>query len=313
MPAPAATAARRAATVARDPRVTVVVITRDRLDDLLASLAHLVALPERPRVLVMDNASADGTSTAVRRRFPEVEVVELERNIGGAARNLGARLAGTPYVAFCDDDSWWAPGALRRAADALDAHPRLAVVQGHILVGADERDDAICTEMAASPLAREPGLPGHPLLSFVACAAVVRAAALLSVGGFHARFGVGGEEEIVGHDLASEGWRLAYLPDVVAHHHASINRDAHLRRAHGIRNTLWTVWLRRPVPAATVRTARLLKRLPRDRVTLRGLWMAIAGAPWVVRERRVSAPAVEAARQLLEDQQLNSRARRYVS
>jgi hypothetical protein len=54
------------------------------------------------------------------------------------------------------------------------------VVQGHILVGPGERDDPICTEMAASPLPSGRGQPGHPLLSFVACAVVCRRSALLA-------------------------------------------------------------------------------------------------------------------------------------
>ncbi len=297
---------------AADPRVSVVVITRDRVTDLLNAVAHLDALAERPRILVVDNGSSDGTPAAVRARFPDVEVVALPENRGAAARTVAVERVTTPYVAFADDDSWWAPGALTRAANALDAHPRLALVNAHILVGPAERDDPICLEMAASPLPAAPDQPGHPLLSFIACAAMVRRDAYLAVGGFHPRLSVGGEEEIVGHDLAGAGWQMSYLPDVVVHHHASINRDAHRRRATGIRNTLWTIWLRRPVRSALVRTARQLRRLPRDRVTLQGVAQALAGAPWVLRERRVSPPHVEEMRRMLEDQQLRSSSRRYV-
>ena len=216
-------------------------------------------------------------------------------------------------MAFADDDSWWEPGGLRRAADLLDAHPRLALVNAHILVGHDERDDPICLEMAESPLPPGPDQPGHPLLSFIACAAIVRRDAYLAAGGFHPRLSVGGEEEILGHDLAGMGWEMSYVPDIVIHHHPSTNRDAHERRATGIRNTLWTVWLRRPVLPALVRTVRVVRRLPRDRVTARGLLQALRGGRWVMRDRKVSPPHVEVARRLLEDQQLNSRSRRYVS
>lgn len=297
----------------RDARVSLVVITRDRVGDLERALGHLTALAERPRILVADNGSSDGTAAAVRSRFPEVELIALDENRGAAARNVAVACATTPYVAFADDDSWWAPGALARAADLLDVHPRLALVNAHILVGPQERDDPICLEMAQSPLPRGPGQPGHPLLSFIACAAMVRRDAYLAAGGFHPRLSVGGEEEILGHDLVGAGWQLSYVPDIVVHHHASTNRDADERRATGIRNTLWTTWLRRPVRPALVRTIRLMRRLPRDRVTLRGLAQGLAGAPWVLRERRISPPHVEAGRRLLEDQQLNSRARRYVS
>jgi N-acetylglucosaminyl-diphospho-decaprenol L-rhamnosyltransferase len=297
-----------------DDRLTIVVISRNRREDLLRSLAVHAALPERPRVVFVDNASTDRSPDAVREAFPDVDVVELPRNLGGAARNVAVRdRVETPYVAFCDDDSWWEPGALAAAADLLDAHPRLAVVQGHILVGPEDRDDAICAEMARSPLPAAPGQPGHPLLSFVACAVVVRREAFLAVGGFHGRFSVGGEEELLGFDLAAEGWWMSYVPELVAHHHASPNRNRDMRRAIGIRNTIWTTWLRRPLWPALRRTARELLRMPRDRVTLRGLGWAVAGAPWVLRERRPSPAHVERFRMLLEEQQLSSESRRHVS
>src|SRR4051812_12429689 len=232
-----------------DPRISIVIITRDRCRDLLEALAHLRELPEAPRVIVVDNASQDGTADAVRREFPAVEVLALDENRGPAARNLGVQHATTPYVAFNDDDSWWEPGALSAAADLLDAHPHLALVNGHILVGPDQRPDPVCLEMAESPLPLEAGQPGRALLSFVACGAIVRRDAFLAVGGFHERLGVGGEEEIVGHRLALAGWQQSYVAEIVTHHHPSTERDHHSRRATQVRNALWTAWITPPAGA----------------------------------------------------------------
>jgi N-acetylglucosaminyl-diphospho-decaprenol L-rhamnosyltransferase len=296
-----------------DPRVTVVVLSRDRREAVLAGVGRHLALPGRPPVIVVDNASGDGTPSALAAAHPDVELIRLERNLGGAGRNVGARAARTPYVAFTDDDAWWDADALRRATELLDAHPRLAVVQPHVLVGADERDDPVCAEMAASPLPLADRQPGHAILSFVACAVVVRRDAFLSIGGFPERLQVGGEEEIVGWDLAGAGWLMSYVDDVVAHHdppHTPGGRPE--RREIGIRNMLWTTWLRRPLGAAAVRTVRTIARLPPDRVTARGISRALAGMPAVLRGRRVSPPHVERMRRLLDGQQLSSMARRDV-
>ncbi|MDQ3609321.1 MAG: glycosyltransferase [Actinomycetota bacterium] len=294
-------------------RLAIVVITRDRREELLRTLGELAALPEPVRTVLVDNASSDGTVEAVRERFPAVEVVALARNDGAAARNVGVARLDEPYVAFCDDDSWWQPGALEGAVALLDDHPRLALVQGHVLVGPDERDDPTCIEMAHSPLPAREGQPGHALLSFVCCAVVMRRAAFEEAGGFSLRLRIGGEEEIMGHDLAARGWLQSYVPELRAHHHPSKVRDAHGRREVGIRNTLWTTWLRRPAGPAARRTIAVLRRLPRDRVSARGVGQALAGLPWVLRERAPSPPHVEAMQAALEDQQLNSGTRRYVS
>ncbi len=103
--------------------VTVLVITHNRRPELLRTLEKLRALPERPPVIVADNASRDGSADAVAARFPEMRLLRLSRNHGAVARNLAARLARTPYLAFCDDDSWWEPGSLSHAAGLLDAAP----------------------------------------------------------------------------------------------------------------------------------------------------------------------------------------------
>src|SRR3954447_20800232 len=100
-------------------RVSIVVITRNRRDELLTNLARLCTLPGSPPVIVVDNASTDGTVDAVHSRFPCVTVVRLPRNMGAAGRNEGVRRATTPHVAFADDDSWWEPTALRRAGALL--------------------------------------------------------------------------------------------------------------------------------------------------------------------------------------------------
>jgi N-acetylglucosaminyl-diphospho-decaprenol L-rhamnosyltransferase len=283
--------------VSGDPRVAVVIASRNRRDALLKTLASLRALPERPRIVVVDNASTDGTPDAI---GPPVELIRLERNMGGAARNVGIRAVDAPYVALCDDDSWWQPGALRAAADLLDRHPRVAAINGHVLVGPDERDDPTCLEMARSALPPAAGQPGHPVLSFIACAVVLRRGAVLGVGGFCARFGVGGEEQLLSWDLADAGWLMSYVPEPVAHHAPPPNDGRPERRARILRNALWSTWLRRPGRTAALRTLRELRRSPRDRHTARALAQAVAGLPWVPRERRVSPPHVEAARRLLD-------------
>jgi GT2 family glycosyltransferase len=278
---------------AAEPRVTVV-ITRNRLAELLTTLGYLRALPEGPEVIVVDNASSDGTVDTLRRRYPEIQVSPLDENLGGAGRSVGVERAKTPYVAFSDDDSWWAPGSMCRAADLLDEHPRLGLLAARVLVGPEEREDPICKEMAASPLPAEPDLPGTPVLGFLACAAVVRRSAFLEVGGFDHRLFIGGEEALLAADLASAGWGLAYVEDMTVYHHPSTVRDAHARRRFTTRNNLWFAWSRRPLASALRRTIGLLRRIPSgDAAARAGLIEGLRGLSRVLRRRRVVPLHVE--------------------
>ena len=274
-------------------RVTTVVVSQNRRDELLASLGRH-SLP----VVYVDNASTDGSADAVRRRYPDIRVVELERNEGAPARNRGVALATTPYVAFADDDSWWAPGALDLAADLFDRHPRLAVLAARILVGEAERLDPVCTEMEASPLAAADDLPGRPVLGFIACGAVVRRDAFLAVDGFDDVVFFPGEEERVALDLASTGWGLAYVPDVVAHHHPSPLRSSPERRQRQIaRSALLTALMRRPWSTVARRAHRGVRR---STATRAGVLSAVRDAPRAVRRRRPVAESVERELRLLE-------------
>lgn len=294
----------------QDPRVGVVVITHNRRTELDRTLRLLRALPEQPPVVVVDNGSGDGTAEAVRRDHPWVTLLESRRNLGAVGRNLGVQLLDTPYVGFCDDDTWWDPGSLTAAADALDAHPDVAVVTARIVVEPAGTEDPIVAELRDSPVAGRPGLPGPALGSFLAGASVVRRSAFVAAGGFHPRLWLGGEEELLAADLAAVGWELCYLPAATVHHQASTARDTTKRLRDGVRNTLWFTWLRRPLPAALRRTAVVLGKL-RSRPALEGVLAALRGAPWVLRERRVLPAHAEARFRALERSQAESKARTY--
>lgn len=295
-----------------DPRTTVLVITHNRRPELLRTLDRLAELPERPQVIVTDNASTDGTAEAVTRHHPQVLLLCPGRNLGAVGRNLAMHQVRTPYVAFCDDDSWWAPGSLTGAADLLDRHPAVGAVTARIIVEPDGTEDPIVTELRNSPIPGPDWLPGPALGSFLAAATVLRADAFRAAGGFHPRLWLGGEEELLAADLAADGWWLTYADHLTVHHQPSAVRDATLRRAHGIRNTLWFTWLRRPAGRALRRTLHLARTVPRDTASLHAFAEAAAALPWVLRERRVLPAEVESRLRLLEAAQRQSTARRYV-
>lgn len=286
-----------------DSRLAVVMITHNRRDEVLHSLGHLIALPERPRIVLVDNGSVDGTASAVAERYPVVQVIHAGRNRGAAARTLGVRHVNAPYIALCDDDTWWEPGSLARAANLFDAHPRVAIITGCVLVGPENRKDPTCIEMERSPLPQESNLPGAPLLGFLAGASVVRRTAFLEAGGFEPRFFIGGEEQLLAIDLASRGWKLCYVPELVVHHYPSTQRDVPTRRSHLIRNDLWLTWLRRPLRSALRRTLQTLRSQPLDRIAIRGFVTALLGLPWVLRERRAVSASLEEGLRLLESRQ----------
>lgn len=285
--------AERLAPAVEDTRVTIVIASRDRRDELVGSIAA-----HRAPVVLMDNASSDGSAEAVRHAHPSVEVVELPTNLGARARTLGVARARTPYVAFADDDSWWAPGSLRAAADLLDAHPDVAVVAARVLVGPEQRPDPFGEVLKGSPLGPDrPGgsglLPGPRVLGFMACGAMVRREAFLQVGGFDPVVRFPGEEERVALDLVAAGHHLVHVETLTVHHHPSRRRHSPEARITAVtRSGLLTAVLRLPWPAVVARIRAALQGGPATRA---GLRVAVRDLPAALRGRRVVPDEVLAA------------------
>ncbi len=273
--------------------VSVVVLTFDRAHELERTLRHLTELPERPPIVVVDNGSHDDTAVRVRERFPQVQLVRLPHNRGAAGRNAGVEAVRTRYVAFCDDDTWWAPGSLARAARLLDAHPRVAALAARVLVEPEQGEDPTCALMARSPIDAT-DLPGPGLIGFMAGAVVMRVEAFRAVGGYEPRLFIGGEERLMGLDLAAQGWGMVYAPELVVHHQPSPLRDVAGRRMLVLRNELWIAWMRLPWRSALHETVRTLGGLMQLGRMPRTLWWALKGLPWALQQRRVVPPAVQA-------------------
>jgi N-acetylglucosaminyl-diphospho-decaprenol L-rhamnosyltransferase len=110
------------AAVSRTAAVIVTWNAAEMIGDCLRSL------PATVDVVVVDNASADGTREVLRGEFPAVRLVENESNTGfAAAANRGlADVSGADYALLLNPDALLEPGALEVLVDFLDAHPRAA-------------------------------------------------------------------------------------------------------------------------------------------------------------------------------------------
>jgi GT2 family glycosyltransferase len=240
--------------MASENRISVVMITHNRQREVTRSLEMFHRETVMPPLIVVDNASTDQTRDVIASQFPSVKLICLPTNSGTVARNVGVEFAQTPYVALADDDTYWEPGSVARAADLFDAHSKLAVVVGKVLTGELNELDPICLELENSPLRREPGMPGAPLIGFLAGASAVRRSAFLEAGGFPTWSFLGGEEELLALDFAKAGWWMCYVPDIVVHHFPSAIRDRRLREVNLIRNRVWSAWMRRSIGVATLIT-----------------------------------------------------------
>ena len=201
--------------------------------------------------------------------------------------DVGVAHCQTPFVAFCDDDSWWDPQAPSIAETVFDRHPTVALLAARTVVWPSQCDDPLTAALADSPLGRDPALPGPSILGFLACSAVVRKDAFEAVGGFKqdialprrgAALVLGPVRPRVGPLLLSP---IGGVPPAVG--------DAPGRRCPGRSESAKrgiAAWLRRPARRCVATSAALARAATRDTAHARALGEALRLLPTVLRERR---------------------------
>lgn len=122
------------------PTIGVIVVSYNTAALLGACLDSLAACMLPLRIVVVDNASADGSAALVRERYPHVELIALEANAGYAGgTNTGLealqleRAAAADYVLVLNPDTEVVPGAIETLADFLAHHPRVGMVGPRLL------------------------------------------------------------------------------------------------------------------------------------------------------------------------------------
>ena len=285
-------------------RGTLVIVTHNRRVRLLQTLRGLESSAAGWPIIVVDNGSTDGTDQAVREEFPAVMLVRCRRNLGSsAARNIAVAFVHTPYVAFCDEDTHWAPGALEEAAQVLDVYPTIGIVNGCIFSAETGRPDPSCVALARSPLEQEE-MPGPQLLDFIVGASVVRTRAFYEAGGFWPPLFTGGEEMLLALDLADKGWRIVYMENIRLSRAYTASPAPAKSPLREVRNAIWVAWMRLPVRQAWRETKAYLSAAAQRRQLRFVLVGSLGGLLRVLKERHVVTPRVAAMRARLLAQAL---------
>ena len=194
------------------PRVSVIVPTRDRTDLLrrcLLSLARQDADPACYEILVCDDGSAEAPAELIGEFQPGPPLLRLlsQKPLGpAAARNLGIRSTNAPLVIFLDSDVIPDKGLVQALLKAMDAHPEWMGAEACLVPSGTEAD----------PLWEAPAAPNGGRYHTAAIA--YRREALVAVGGFDEQFLLPACEDV---ELAVRVLQLGligFVPDAKAFH-----------------------------------------------------------------------------------------------
>jgi GT2 family glycosyltransferase len=247
------------------PALTYCVVNTNGREDLLACLdaierTHPAGIERE--LLVLDNASDDGSAEAVRQRGGDIRLIALERREGKAANDSRLmREAKGRYCLLLNEDSELQPGAVAALIAALDADPR-AGAAGAQLLDSDGKPVPCAWRFPGVGTALAGALFLHRLLTVQSkgnetravdwaqsSALIVRREAAQQVGYLDPAFFVYYDECDFCKRLAEAGWRTLFVPAARAIHHDQLstdlaaglprivefhrNRDLYMRKHHG--------------------------------------------------------------------------------
>ena len=190
-------------------------------------------------LLVLDNASDDGSAEAVRERFPEARLFALDRRTGKAENDsLLLREANGRFCLLLNEDSELRPSAARALVDALEARPDAAAAGAQLLTGAG-RPTACAWRLPDAGWALAAAVFLHDRYAVQSrgssvrevgwvqsSAMLVRRAAAEQVGWLDPDFFVYSDETDFCKRLHDAGWTILFVPPAQAVHHDQLSTDA---------------------------------------------------------------------------------------
>ena len=213
---------------------TAVIVTYNGTDWIARCLASL-AEAGVDRVVVVDNASTDGTADLVRRAGPGVALIPLRQNVGfGAGNNIGIQAAfdaGATRILLVNQDIDFAPDAVRLLAGAADRHPEYGVLSALQLTPDGLEVDPSFRLYLPNAYYNDLVIRGGPKADVYPCPFVPAACVLIprsvwaAVGGFDPLFFLYSEDNDLCKRIVDAGWRLGIVPSARANHwHGLIRR-----------------------------------------------------------------------------------------
>lgn len=241
------------------PKLSVIIVnynTRQLLDDCLYSLFEA----ERPsgglEVIVVDNASSDGSQAMVKEQYSDVVLIESEENLGFSnANNRGVMAASGDIVLFLNSDTRVAPDALVKPANYLITHPTVGALTVHLVYPNGERDpdnhrgfptpwNALCHFAGLSRLFPErPLFNGyfqsyadfstiHPVEVIAGSYMMMPLALCRALGGWDERYFFYGEDIDLCYRIHEAGYQIIYYPEVSVIHYKGASSGLRKESAH---------------------------------------------------------------------------------
>jgi hypothetical protein len=216
------------------PVITVNILSWNRRAELafiLSELMHSHYPKECLEIIVVDNASHDGSAEMVRRQFPGVKLIALSKNIGIAGWNRGFAVARGEYIMVLDDDAYPERDAFGKITRFFQEHPKTGILNCGVVKGWHKDGPVMPSEDATI------------IIGFWGGCSVIRAEIIKKVGGYDEQFFIGAHEFDFAVRALDQDWHISYAPEIKVFHKAGGAYYYDWRYIYyTTRNKLWVTW-----------------------------------------------------------------------
>lgn len=212
-------------------KASFVIANYNRKNEVLLTIANTKNLisdnKENFEIIVVDNASSDGSAVAIQSNFPDVILIENQKNVGASGRNLGFEKATGDYIIMLDDDSHIESG-LEDALFYMDKNPDVGVLALNVISG---------------PYTSHMWKDGQETVGFIGCGAIIRKETYNKIGGLADWIFLYVEEWEYGLRVIDAGYKVRFFENSRVQHRASmINRTSKRFRINITKNELGIVY-----------------------------------------------------------------------
>lgn len=208
-------------------------------------------------VIVVDNASQDGSQEFLKTYYPRVKLIELPENWGfTGACNAGIDAAQGDYIALLNNDTEVDTGWMAAVVDAFERHPEAGIIASKMLLF-DQRDrlhtagDYFTVDGRAGNRGvwqQDTGQYDDEAYVFSACggSAVYRRTMIQQIGTLDDRFFFSLEDIDLAWRAQLTGWRCLYTPHAIVYHHLSATGGGVTASYHDGRNLIYVLFKNYP-------------------------------------------------------------------
>ncbi|MEJ7559241.1 MAG: glycosyltransferase [Pedobacter sp.] len=212
-------------------KASFIIVNYNRKVELRTTINNTLTLLQSDLVnyqlIVVDNASLDGSSAMVKSEFPNVTIIENKVNTGAPAWNLGFAIAKGNYFVVLDDDSHLESG-LDSAFEYLDNNQDIGILALNITGGAFQTGEW-------NNLSQYAG--------FIGCGAIIRRALYEKIGGYADWIFLYTNEYEYGIRCMEAGFKILYFADCTVRHRTSnINRSSKRLVTYSVKNEMAIVY-----------------------------------------------------------------------